>query len=75
MSVRVLNSHLEYIRVFISLISDSCSTYLDGVAEQHHIISEGWSHESHDQGLKFATQLSLQVIDQILSWRHIMYFN
>lgn len=50
-------------------LSSLCS-YLDGVAEAGDIVNDGRGHEADDQGLKLATQLSLQVTDQVLAWRY-----
>lgn len=41
--------------------------YLDGIVEGFSVIHDWWSHQTNDQGLEFATELRLQVIDQVLS--------
>lgn len=42
--------------------------YLNGVTERFDIVHDRWGHQSNNQGLKFAAELRLQSINQILHW-------
>lgn len=52
---------------FVCFISSNCSIYLNGVTEGCDVIHDRWGHQTHNQVLKFAAELRLQVIHQILS--------